>query len=1149
MARVEIVLLGTPEVRLDGIPLDTDRRKTIALLAYLAVTAKAHTREQLAALLWPDYDRNSALAYLRRTLWELNHSLGKEWLRLERESIALQRRPELWVDTDEFLSLIRSPSGDRQALVHALTLYQDDFLRGFYVADAAPFEDWQRQQSEYFRRELGRACERLVAALLDSGDFETALPFAQRWLSLDALNESAQRALMRLYAAMGDRAALLRQYENCTQMLKDELGVAPQPETNQLYQQLLQSSAAAAPPQQVSHTTSRPTEEQNLHLPALPTPFIGRRSELEQIKALLLDPAQRLVTLTGPGGTGKTRLSIQAASEVAEHFPDGVWFAPLAALQSAEGLVPAVANALDFSFYKEEERPRQQLLEYLWEKELLLILDNFEHLAGNGALQLVSDILQTARRVKLLVTSRVRLNMQGEQLYQVKGMRVPEPSTVAAWQHPDAELQSFSGLNLFVERARRVQPTFQLDSHSLVHAAEICRLVEGLPLGIELAAAWLELLSPAEIAAEIRHSLDFLASESPDIPERQHSLRAVFESSWKLLDETEQQVFLSLCVFPGAFSREAAQAVSSASLRTLLALANKSWLGQAGKGRFQLHPLLRQYGYERLQANEADWHAAMERLAEYFANFLGRQARAMRSDGQVEALDAVAAELEGIRASWDWLVDQRRFQLLIEEMLPTLLHFSLIRGWVEEFIVLAKRARNAAPETGDRQQILQHAILEIAVIYAELNWLNYEDQPRKRLEKLRQQVQEQRLEQEMGYWYLLVIFAHLLLNFDEGARQLQGSLTQIENLLDPWERAFGYFFLSQSYASEAQLELRERYAIKILAITREIGAIHEQGSALQLLGDVAWRKREYQQGLEYKRAALELLLQVEDLLGAGWVWYEMANIYLDLGQTEQAFHAYQERRKIYEKVGNRRMIGVSLSWESLAASRYKSLDYALETRKRSLEASLEARNQNDIAWHTWELGEVYRLMGDFEQARAWYQKALPLFEKAQDAIMLGYYERGFGDLALSQGEWEVGRARFERALAHFDRDQRDFRIWGQAYALTGLGRALVGLGRLEEAQTRLRQAMDNALRWTGEDLKFISLLGFASLFAAQGNYGPAVELAAFLCKHPACWNETKALARAVLESFGDKLPGEARQAIIRRGEELTLDAAVAQTLR
>ncbi len=1145
MSRLEIVLLGLPQVKLDGIPLGTDRRKAIALLAYLAVTARAHTREQLAALLWPDYDRDSAFAYLRRTLWELNNALGKIWLQAERESIALEQQPSLWLDTEAFSQLTKGTTGDTARLAEALDLYRGDFMAGFYVADTAPFEDWQRQQSEYFRRELGRACERLVETLLESGDFETALPYAQRWLGLDQLNEQAHRAIMRLYAGMGDRAALRQQYEACTQLLKNELDVPPQRETVELYQLLIQgeSSAKEAAPHLPAGAVSA-----GLHLPALPTPFIGRRPELEQVKTLLLDPAQRLVTLTGPGGTGKTRLSIQAANEIASHFPDGVWFAPLAALQSADGLVPAVAKALDFSFYKEEERPRQQLLDYLWEKELLLILDNFEHLVGNGAVSLVSDILQTAKRVKLLVTSRVRLNVQGEQLYQVKGMRTPEPAAAAAWERPEEALQVYSGLNLFIDRARRVQPAFRLDGNNLAHAADICRLVEGLPLGIELAAAWLELLTPGEIADEIRRSLDFLESQAPDIPDRQRSLRAVFESSWKLLDETEQQAFLYLCVFQGSFSREAAQAVSGGSLRTLLGLANKSWLGQAGEGRYALHPLLRQYGYQRLRTSEADWRAAMERHVAYYTGFMETQGKAMRGAGQAAALDAVAGDLEGIRAAWEWLVEQQQFQALIESMLSGLLQFSLIRGWVDEFIVLAKRARKAAPAPENRQQMLQHIILETAEIYAEIEWMIFDDQPKERLVQVKQHIQEQSFEQEMGYWHLLAIFAYLMVNFDEGARQMQSALAQIESLTDQWERGLGYFLLGLSYIGEEQLELREHYALKALAISRETGVIHEQGSALQLLGDVAWRKKEYQRGFEYKRAALELLLQTGDLLGAGWVWYEMANAYLDLGQTEQAFHAYQERRKIYEKVGNRRMIGVSLSWESLAASRYKSLDYALETRKRSLEASLEAGNQNDIAWHTWELGEVYRLMSDFEQARAWYQKALPLFEKQEDAIMLGYYERGFGDMALNQGSWEEARLHFQRALEHFDRDQRDYRIWGQSYALTGLGRALIGLGRLDEAETHLRQAMDKALHWTGEDMKFVSLLGFAGLYAAQGQSEKAVELAAFLIRHPTCWNETRALARAVLNEAGERLGEEERAAAVQKGEEMDLETAIARLL-
>lgn len=1149
MPRLEIILLGSPQVRLDGILLETDRRKATALLAYLAVTARAHTREQLAALLWPEYDHDSAFAYLRRTVWELNNALGKGWLQTERDSIALNRQTEIWLDTEAFMQLSRESSGETTKLAEAIALYGGDFMTGFYVADTAPFEDWQRQQVEYFRRELGRACHQLVEALYERGEFETALVYARRWLDLDQLNEEAHRAMMRLYAGLGDRAALRQQYESCMQVINDELGVSPQRETAQLYQQLIQIDDQPEQPESASPASARLVKA-GLHLPALPTPFIGRRPELERVKSLLLDPAQRLVTLTGPGGTGKTRLSIQAASEIAEHFPDGVWFAPLAALQSADGLVPAVAKALDFSFYKEEERPRQQLLEYLWEKELLLILDNFEHLAGNGAVQLLTDILQTARRVKLLVTSRVRLNVQGEQLYHVKGMRTPDPAAAAAWEHPEEELPAFSGLGLFVERARRVQPAFQLDGKTLAHAADICRLVEGLPLGIELAAAWLELLTPAEIADEIRRSLDFLASEAPDIPDRQRSLRAVFESSWNLLDETEQQVFLYLCAFQGSFSREAAQAVSGGSLRTLLGLANKSWLGQAGEGRYALHPLLRQYGYERLRANASDWRTAMERLAEFYAGFLHAQGGAMRTAGQIAAADAISEELEGISTAWVWLVEHQRFQEIIERMLPGLFHFVLIRGRVETLIDLMKKARKAAPLSEQQEQFVQRAILETVEVLAETWWYIFDDRPRERLQALWQQVHTHRLEREMGFWYLILIVAYWSgVNFDEGARHMQDALELIESLPDRWQIGYGYFWLSASYSGEAQVEQRVQYATRALAISREIGLIHEQGSALQLLGDAAWRQKNYQQGFEYKRGAMELYNLVGDFLGTGFIWYEIGETYLELGQVEQAFEAYRERRKIYEKVGNRRMLGTCLSWESLAASRYKGLDEALELRKRSLEISLEAGNQSDIAWHTWELGEVYRLLGDFEQAREWYMKALPLFEKLREPIKMGYFERGFGDMALSLGNWDEARTHFEQSLAHLRSDQRDHNLWAQAYSLSGLGRALIKLDRLEEAEERLRQGMEMAQRWTSLDIKFLPLVGLADLYTRRGEAVKAVELAAFIISHHASWNETKAQAQAVLADAGERLEEVAREAAVKRGEELELAQAVALCLR
>lgn len=1169
MPRLEMFLFGHPQIKIDSAPLDTDRRKAVAMLAYLAVTARPHTREQLAALFWPDYDHDSAFAYLRRTLWELNNALGKGWLAAGRETIALPRSEELWLDTAAFESLARASSDRSAALAQAASLYRDDFLAGFYVADTPPFEEWQLQQSEYFRRELGRVLERLVEAHGLEGGFETALPQAQRWLGLDPLNENAHRAVMRLYAGLGDRAGLRRQYEACTKILKEQLGVPPQRETVELYQHLIkgpQAQAALRQPAQPDDggqpapaaVAERPAPPQTaiLHLPALPTPFIGRRPELQQVKELLLDPSHRLIALVGPGGTGKTRLSIQAASEIAGAFIDGAWFVPLAALQSPDGLVPAIAKALAFTFYKEEERPRQQLLDYLHEKELLLILDNFEHLLGEEALKLVADLLNTAKKLKLMVTSRVRLNVSGEQLYFVTGMRTPEPAAAAGWSNPEEEAQEFSGLALFLDRARRVKPTFRLEPDNLAHVAGICRLVEGLPLGIELAAAWLELLSPQEIAAEIRRSLDFLESSASDVPDRQRSIRAVFESSWKLLDEGEQQAFLYLCAFPGTFSKEAAQAVCGASLRTLLGLANKSWLGQTGKARYLLHPLLRQYGLQRLQADKAGWQTAMQRHAEFYAGFVETQALAQRTAQQITALDAVSEELESnISLAWDWLIAQGQFNVLVDRMLTGLFHFCLIRGRVEEIINLTKRARLALPRSEDRATLRQRTILETVGINFEAGWLIYEDRPKERLEELWQRVieptqaGEPALAVDLGFWQLILIVNYLShIHFDQGANRLQAALPLIESDPDPWQKGYGYYLLSASYYGENQLALRELYAGKALAIFRQMGVIHEQGVVLQLLGDVAWRKLDAELFFNYKRLAMALYQQVGDFLGIGFIWFELAEIHLALGQTEQAFNAYQERRKLYEKIGNRRMIGMSLSWESLAASRYKDLDYAMQTRRRSLEISLEVGNHNDIAWHTWELGELYRLQGDYDQARFWYQEALPLFEKLQDATMLSYYQRGFGDIALCQKQWAEAERCFRQALWHLDAEQRDISLWGHAYMLSGLARALVRLGKLAEAGIRLRLALAMAREWAGPDVKFVPLLGHAELFAAQGKTEKAAELAAFIAHHPASWHETKKLAWAVLEAAGQELSAAALQEARKQGESMQIEEAIAQAI-
>jgi DNA-binding SARP family transcriptional activator len=231
MQHLHIALLGPPLIRLNDRHVQSERHKAIALLAYLAAENRAHRRESLATLLWPDYPPKSAFSYLRRTLWELNKLLGKGWVEADRENIWLVRQPSLELDIETFKQLINQPGNLLEALSEAVLLYRGEFLEGLILADTAPFEEWQYLQAESYLRDLRRLLEKLVLAYEDRGDYEQALPYAQRWLLLDWLDESANRAVMRQLAGMGDRNGAIRTYQSCSQHLQDELGIAPEPET------------------------------------------------------------------------------------------------------------------------------------------------------------------------------------------------------------------------------------------------------------------------------------------------------------------------------------------------------------------------------------------------------------------------------------------------------------------------------------------------------------------------------------------------------------------------------------------------------------------------------------------------------------------------------------------------------------------------------------------------------------------------------------------------------------------------------------------------------------------------------------------------------------------------------------------------------
>lgn len=378
-----------------------------------------------------------------------------------------------------------------------------------------------------------------------------------------------------------------------------------------------------------------------LSLPSQPIPFIGRENELAKIASLLLTPDCRLLTLTGTGGVGKTRLAIEAAHRTS--FPNGVFFTPLQRLSSADFIVSAIANAVSFQFYPDAD-PKLQLIHYLRDKALLLVLDNLEHLLDG--ISILAEILSNAPSIRILATSRERLNLREEWVFEVGGLDYPANES-------ETDIARYSAIALFLQRARHTDVNFRLGNENISSVIRICCLVGGMPLGIELAATWVRALSCEQIANEIERNLDILETPVRNVEPRHRNMRGAFEPTWQHLSKEEREVFSNLTVFRGGITREAAEFVAGASLRTLTALVDKSLLKlDAGNRRYDLHELLRQFAAEKLTVNELK--ASAQRHLTYYLK-IAEQAEANQfGSEQILWSDRLDSEMDNLNTALGW---------------------------------------------------------------------------------------------------------------------------------------------------------------------------------------------------------------------------------------------------------------------------------------------------------------------------------------------------------------------------------------------------------------------------------------------------------------------------------------------------------------
>lgn len=617
---LKIEMLGALRVMVgeDTAVFRTDAERV--LLAYLAAhQGTPQRRDTLAGLLSPDRPDKEALTYLRNRLTRLRSAIGDEaaippYLEIDRKQITLRTGDDIVVDVVQFAQGVAAVAAHphRQLagcptclarLNEAVGLMRGEFLAGLNF----PSETWQAwltNQREHIHQQALAAMTLLREAKVQLGDWTAVLHIAQRQLQLEPWLEAAHRAIMTAHAHLGDRAAALAQFEQCQQQLWDELGVQPETETAALRQQIFAGEWAEV----VGLATAVPH-----NLPPATSPFFGREAEQTVLLQRLVDPNYRLLTLVGTGGIGKTRLSIEVGRQVKTSFPDGVWFVSLEAVQGgAEQIKMAVGEALGLT-QDGKQLTGEQVLALLRDKELLLIFDNSE--VALDDLAFIPEWLRRAPHLAILATSREPLNFQAESVVALAGLPLPTAEA------------------LFAERGQMARADFAITAENLPQIRQICELVDGSPLGISLAAAWVRRRSLAQIIAGIGQSLDFLSTRLRDVDPRHRSVRAVFEASWQLLTAAEQEVLAALSVFPAGFTAVSAQAIAHATLFDLDTLCEKSLLQQQPEAqRYELHSLLRQFAADKLANRTAEVEQAFVAHFQQFAHENGDNYAALQPE-------------------------------------------------------------------------------------------------------------------------------------------------------------------------------------------------------------------------------------------------------------------------------------------------------------------------------------------------------------------------------------------------------------------------------------------------------------------------------------------------------------------------------------
>jgi predicted ATPase/DNA-binding SARP family transcriptional activator len=980
---LHIQLLGGFALRADtgqAIPIDHPRLQ--ALLAYLVLhRSTPQSRQHLAFLLWPDSAEAQARTNLRTLLHRLRQALPEADRFLSQEAQAVQWRADAsWtLDVADFEQALGQADragqvgdhvAERAALARAVERYGGELLPGRY-------DDWVLLERERLSQAFLAALERLVLLLEQARIYAAAIASAQQLLHHDPLREATYQHLMRLHMLNGDRASAMRVYQTCVAVLERELGVEPSAGTRAAHDRLLQ----AAPPAQAPEPLAQPAEATAAthNLPLVLTSFVGRERQRAEIARAM--GTTRLLTLTGAGGCGKTRMALAVAADVASAYPEGVWFVDLATLGDGDLLSQEVAAVLGVR--EETRRPLlATLADALRAQEILLILDNCEHLIEPCA-RFAQALLGACPRLHILATRREPLGVAGETTWLVPSLALPDPHNLP----PPGELAQVESVRLFVERAASALPTFALAPANAAAVAQICRRLDGIPLAIELAAARVKVLSPEQIAARLDDCFGLLSTGSRTALPRHQSLRATIAWSYVLRSVPVRALFRRLGVFAGGWALEAAETVGrtegrglwteavdtvtsvlgphSSVLDLLAALVDKSLVvveTQGDHARYRLLESMRQYARAKLR--DAGEEAAVEHaFAAYYLDIAEQGDIGLRGAQEDAWLARLDAEHDNMRAVLSWSVAERATWRTSE---------GATRRYGDEDLARSPlRLLAASPE-----EIGLRLVAALAEFWSARGYLS------------------------------------------EGRRWAEDILTADgDTLAETRARALvsaGMLLWARGDYAEAR-----RRAEEGREIARERGHIRGEASALIVLGRIARYQGDFSAARALFERSLALYRQANERWGIAQALHYLGDVLFMQGDFVLARGLTEEALAVARALQARSTIGIMLHTIGLIALGQGDYSAAERVFAESLKLFRQLGNKFGLNFALNDLGEAARLRGDYARAGEHYAEALALSRALGFRWGVGWLTHNLGYVAIRGGDTARGVALFAESLGQF----------------------------------------------------------------------------------------------------------------------------------